>query len=183
MFNKIIKDHERYGGKGFNIFGMVLRFLYYAGFRAVVFYRIGNWCRKHKLAIIAMITECLMHHLCHCWISTFAEIGPGFLVAHVGGLVIGGKTTIGKNCDVRQNVTLGGNYNRTDAEGRQFPILGDNVSLGAGAVVVGPVKVGSNSIVGANSVVTRDVPEKVIVRGNPAVVIKEKWPESSGRKL
>ena len=183
MFDKIIKDYERYGGKGFNIFGMLLRFLYYASFRAVVFYRIGNYCHKHKLTIIAMMIERLMHHLCHCWISTKAEIGEGFMVAHVCGLVIGGEVVIGKNCDVRQNVTLGGNFNKTDAEGRQFPTLGDNVSLGAGAVVVGPVKVGDNSIVGANSVVTRDVPENVIVRGSPAVVIKDRWPENSGRKL
>jgi len=124
-----------------------------------------------------------MHHLCHCWISTFAEIGPGFYIAHVGSLVIGQETRIGRNCDVRQNVTFGGNFNKRDDQGRSQPLVGDNVSFGAGAVVIGPIKVGSNSIVGANSVVTRDVPENVIVSGVPAVVLKDKWDKESGRGL
>lgn len=183
MFDNIFEDYARYGRKRGSWFGMPLRFMIDAGFRAVVFYRVGNWFCKRKLRVIAKMLECLMHHLCHCWIGSTAEIGPGFLVGHVCGLVIADGTVIGKNCDVRQNVTLGGNYNKTDDQGRFFPILGDNVSLGAGAVVIGPVKVGNNSIVGANSVVNRDVPENVIVAGNPAKVIRGKWPESSGRRL
>lgn len=102
---------------------------------------------------------------------------------HVCGLVISRGTRIGRNCDVRQNVTFGGNFNKKDEHGRSQPWVGDNVSFSAGAVVIGPVKVGSNSIVGANSVVTRDVPENVIVSGVPAVVIKEKWDKDSGRGL
>ena len=193
MWDNIVKDYARYGrkshigksriGRSLSFLGILLRFIVDAGFRAVVLYRVGNCLCRHKLRIFARITECLMHHLCHCWIASTAEIGEGFLVDHVSGLVIGGGVVIGKNCDVRQNVTLGGNFNKTDAEGRLYPILGDNVSLCAGAVVVGPVKVGNNSIVGANSLVTRDVPDNVIVAGVPAVVIKERWPESSGRKL
>ncbi|HUV41694.1 MAG TPA: DapH/DapD/GlmU-related protein [Sedimentisphaerales bacterium] len=105
------------------------------------------------------------------------------MIAHVGGIVIGGSTKIGKNCDVRQNVTFGGNFNKTDSQGLQQPCVGDNVSFGAGAVVIGPVKIGSNSIIGANSVVTRDVLEGVIVSGIPAVVIKQRWHQNSGRKL
>ena len=61
--------------------------------------------------------------------------------------------------------------------------MGDNVSVGVGAVILGPVLIGSNVIVGANSVVNRDVPENVIVFGIPARVIKERWSEDSGRKV
>ena len=183
MLNTIVKDYERCGGKGCNIPGMFLRFLYFAGFRAVVLHRIGNWFCRHRLRIVGKLLECFMHHLCHCWISSQAEIGEGFLVAHVCGLVIGGGVVIGKNCDVRQNVTMGGNFNKTDADGRMFPTLGDNISVGAGAVIIGPVKIGNNCIIGANSVINRDVPENVIVAGNPYRVIKERWPEESGRRL
>lgn len=124
-----------------------------------------------------------MHHLCHCWISLSAEIGPGFLIAHVGGLVIGGNTRIGKNCDVRQNVTFGGNFNKVDQDGRTQPWVDDNVSFGAGAVIIGPIRVGANSIIGANTVVTRDVPNNVIVFGVPGKIVRERWPEDGARKL
>jgi serine O-acetyltransferase len=100
-----------------------------------------------------------------------------------GEIIVGYCTRIGNNCDIRQNVTLGGNFNKKDVYGNNMPILGDNVSLCAGAVIVRPVKIGSNSIIGANSVVTRDVPENSIVSGSPGVVIKKRWEESTGRGL
>jgi serine O-acetyltransferase len=125
-----------------------------------------------------------MHHFAHCWISVAAEIGPGLLIAHVSGVIIGGGTIIGKNCDIRQNVTFGGNFNKSDENGRQQPMLGDNISIGAGAVIIGPVSIGNNSIVGANSVVTKDVPSRVIVFGIPAIIVKDVWDENiTGRKL
>ena len=183
MFANLRYDFLRYSSRRFTLLAVLTRGLVNAGFRAVMLYRIGNWLRNHRLGILAAIVERIMHHSCHCWISTAAQIGPGFLVAHVGGLVIGGPTRIGKNCDVRQNVTFGGNFSKKDIDGRTQPWIGDNVSFGAGAVIAGPVKVGSGSIIGANSVVTRDVPENVIVSGVPASVIKQRWDESSGRKL
>jgi serine O-acetyltransferase len=183
MFENLRDDYKRYNRKKPSLWLMAVKFLINAGFRAVMLYRVGHWLRNRRLRIPAAIIERLMHHSCHCWINTAAEIGPGFFIAHVGGLVIGGETQIGKNCDVRQNVTFGGNFNKTDSDGRTQPLVGDNVSFGAGAVVIGPVKIGSGSIIGANSVVTRDVPENVIVSGIPAVVLKQRWDESTGRKL
>jgi len=167
-----------------NIFSFFKKAFSNAGFRAIFLYRFGNWFWKRKLFFLAGMCQRLMHHFAHCWISASAEIGPGFLISHVGGIVIGGGTKIGKNCDIRQNVTFGGNFNKQAEDGRQQPIVGNGVSFGAGCVIIGPVKIGDNSIVGANSVVTRDVPEKVIVSGIPAKVIKEVWNESdTGRKL
>lgn len=183
MFENLEADYRRYSNKP----GYWARYLYMAvshpGFRAVMLYRLGLWCLKHKLRLLASLSQRVMHHACHCWISLKADIGPGFLIAHVGGIGIGGGTRIGKNCDVRRNVSFGGNFNKVDQDGRSHPWIGDNVSFGVGAVISGPVRVGSNSIVGANSVVTRDVPENVIVVGVPAQVIKERWSEDSGRHL
>jgi serine O-acetyltransferase len=181
LYRSLVKDHARYGGRNANPLAMLLSAMRDAGFRAVALYRVGRWCRGRGLRLPAAVIERVMHHLCHCWISTAAEIGDGFMIAHVGGLVIGGGTIIGTNCDVRQNVTFGGNFNRGDV--RKKPIIGDNVSVGVGAVILGPVRVGSNSIIGANSVVTRDVPANVIVSGIPAGILKPRWDSAAKRRL
>lgn len=177
------QDYKRISKKPGGIWQYIYKALSNAGFRAVCFYRLGVWFRNRKMYFAAGMCQRLMHHLCHCWISVQAEVGPGFLIAHVGSLVIGDKTRIGENCDVRQNVTLGGNFRKASADGRTQPWVGDNVTFGVGAVALGPVHIGSNSIIGANSVVTRDVPENVIVFGVPAQIIKERWNEETGRKL
>lgn len=176
-------DYQRYSNRPPTLLRMMSKALMNAGFRAVMFYRLGHACRCRKFRLGAAICERLMHHLSHCWISTAAEIGPGFFVAHVCGIVIGAGSRIGQQCDIRQNTTLGGNFNKTDDEGRSQPTLGDEVSLGVGVVILGPVKVGDRSIVGANAVVTRDIPANTIAGGIPAKVIKERWSDETGRRL
>jgi serine O-acetyltransferase len=183
MLETIEQDYRRYSRLNGNLWRYCYKGLSNAGFRAVLLYRLGVCLRKRHLRPLAWLSERLMHHACHCWISHSADIGPGFLIAHVGGIVIGSLTRIGSNCDIRQNVTFGGNFNKATADGRTQPWVGDNVSFGVGAAVLGPVTVGSNSIIGANSVVTRDVPENVIVFGVPALVLKKRWNEESGRRL
>lgn len=176
------EDFKRYSAKPPGVANILYKALAHDGFRAVFLHRLGVWFHKRRWSFLASLSQRLMHHLCHCWISVDAEIGSGFLIAHVGGIVIGGETRIGKNCDIRQNVTFGGNFNRI-IDGRSQPWVEDNVSFGVGSVVIGPVKIGSNSIIGANTVVTRDVPENVIVSGVPGRILKGCWPEESGRHL
>jgi len=182
-FDLLKLDFQRYSKGTPSTLGVFRLALAKAGFRAMFLYRIGRALKKRNLSFLAGMCQRVMHHACHCYISVSADIGPGFLIAHVGGIVVGGKTVIGKNCDIRQNVTFGGNFQRTDEEGRTQPVLQDEVSVGAGACILGPVKIGRRAIIGANSVVTRDVPEEMIASGIPAKVIKERWDSNSKRKL
>ena len=183
MFENLEMDYLRYGGSRGNVFMYMWRFLKCRGFRATTLYRLAHWCKLHRFKLGVAICLRSMRHLCHCSIGAGCEIGGGLKIAHSFGLVIGGNTILGKNCDVRQNVTFGGNYRKTGHDGRTKPLLGDNVSVGAGAVILGPVKIGSNSVIGANAVVTRDIPENVIAAGVPARVIKKMWDPDSGRQL
>jgi len=181
--DSIKEDYRRCSKKPGNISRYIYKMLSNAGFRAVVLYRLGNWFHKRKNYHLAGFMERIIFHTSYCQISTTAEISPGFLIAHPIGLVIGGGTRIGRNCDVRQNVTFGGNFNKVDDKGRSHPWLEDNISVGAGAVIIGPVKIGTNSIIGANSVVTKDVPQNVIVSGIPGKILKERWSDDAQRSL
>jgi serine O-acetyltransferase len=99
-----------------------------------------------------------------------AEVGPGLLMHHPHGIVIGGGTVIGAGCTLLQNVTLGERF----ADGRpphDYPQVGDGVTIGAGACVLGAVRVGDGAIIGANSVVLSDVPVGGVAVGSPARVL------------
>jgi serine O-acetyltransferase len=96
------------------------------------------------------------------------EIGSGFYIGHFGGIVVNAGSKIGKNCNLSHNVTLG-QANRGKNKG--FPTIGDNVYIGPGAKIVGAVKIGSNVAIGANCVITKDIPDNAVVVGIPGEVI------------
>jgi serine O-acetyltransferase len=96
-------------------------------------------------------------------ISPFAEIGEGLCVMHSTGIVIGPSVRIGRGLRIYQNVTLG------DGSTPGQPVIGDDVTIGAGACVLGGVHVGDRAVVGANAVVTRDVPADSVATGAPAI--------------
>ena len=98
-------------------------------------------------------------------VATTAKIGDGLRVNHFQGIVIGEGVEIGDNCKIYQQVTLG------QKDGK-YPAIGNNVTIYAGAKIIGDVKVGDGAIVGANAVVTKDVPVGSVVAGVPARVIK-----------
>lgn len=95
------------------------------------------------------------------------KIGAGFCIKHWGGIFINHASEIGSNVTIFNNVTLGCDFNSPLA-----PKIGDGVKIGVGAKLIGGITVGSNSIIGAGSIVVKDVPANVIVAGNPARIIR-----------
>lgn len=176
MFDNLKQDYQQFRGASSNSRATLFRILRAAivgrGFRAVFLFRVGYWCRRRGLRNLAAVVERFIFHLCHCEISTNAKIGPGFVIRHPSGVVVGSAVEIGDDCEVRQGVTFGGSGWKTRADGRHQPLVGDRVNFGAGAKVLGPVEIGSDTTVGANSVVVADIPPNSIAAGVPARVIK-----------
>jgi len=146
---------------------------------AVLLFRLMRRSYKKEYRFGAFILSMLNQVLCGVEIGYNVDIGPGFEIAHGGGIVIGGDVIAGANLSIRQGVTIGGTFfGKRNAEGRAFPILADNIFIGTGACVAGPVSVGHDVIIGANTVVTRDVPENTVFAGLPGAVIK-----ADGKKI
>ncbi len=142
-----------------------------AGFRAVCLYRIGRRCRTWKLRPLPALIERLIGFCCNCRIATSADIAPGFVIRHVGDLIVGMHCKIGPGCEVRQGVTIGG-AGTVGPDGRVQPVLKENVWVGTGAKLLGPITIGANSVIGANAVVLADVPPDSAVAGVPARVVR-----------
>lgn len=142
------------------------------GFRAVVLYRIGRCLRIRGHKILANIFEKLIQRLCYCEIATAAEIGPGFAVFHPFGLVVGTDVKAGKNFTLSMDVVVGGNIGKCRKDGSEQPIIGDDVNIASGSKIVGPVNIGNNCLIGANSVVITDISSNSVAAGVPARVIK-----------
>jgi len=147
---------------------IVLAFLMIPGFRATALYRLGHRHSEKGHRFKAAVYTRLIRTTCHMDIEISAKIGPGVCFPHTWGIVIGGLCTIGKNCRIMQGVTIGGSAGWKKPDGRSQPIIGDHVVVAAGAKILGPVTVGDEAKIGANSVVISDVPAKVSVFGIPA---------------
>jgi len=144
------------------------------GFRAMVVYRFGRWIkRQHKIvqAILLPLYFLLNQRLKIKWgiqIPASAQIGEGFYIGHFGGITIASGAVIGKNVNISQQVTIGeaGQGKKAGA-----PTIGDDVYIGAGAKVIGKIKVGNNAKIGANAVVYKDIPDNSIVVNYPGYKI------------
>ena len=143
--------------------------LLYPSFRAVRDYRMAHWFYVGGHYFIARWISQHSRHVTGIEIHPGAKIGKGLFIDHGAGVVIGETTEIGDNCTLYQNVTLGGTGKDV---GKRHPTLGNNVMVGSGARVLGPMKIGDNSKIAANAVVLEEVPPNCTAVGVPARVVK-----------
>ena len=146
--------------------------LTYPGVKAVFFHKIANFFATAKFDFIARIVSQFSRFLTGIEIHPKAKIGKNLFIDHGMGVVIGETSYIGDNVTIYHNVTLGGispSINTNEQRDiKRHPTLGDNVVVGSGAQILGPVKIGKDSLIGANAVVTKDVSERSIMVGIPA---------------
>ncbi len=143
--------------------------LCYPGLHAVWLHRIAHWFWNHRLKLLARIISHFSRWLTGIEIHPGAKIGRRFFIDHGMGVVIGETAEIGDDVTIYHQVTLGGTSTK---KGKRHPTIGNNVVIGAGAKILGPVKVGDNCKIGANSVVIKNVPPNSTVVGIPGKVVK-----------
>ena len=146
--------------------------LTYPGVKAVFFHRIANFFSIAKFDLIARIISQFSRFLTGIEIHPKAKIGENLFIDHGMGVVIGETSEIGNNVTIYHMVTLGGVSPSIESNQqrniKRHPTLMDNVVVGSGAQILGPVIVGKNAKVGANAVVTKNVPENAVMVGIPA---------------
>ena len=146
--------------------------LTYPGVKAVFFHRIANFFHLAKFHLVARIISQLSRFLTGIEIHPGAKIGRNLFIDHGMGVVIGETSEIGNNVTIYHMATLGGispSINSNDQrQVKRHPTLNDCVVVGSGAQILGPVIIGANAKVGANAVVTKDVPENAVMVGIPA---------------
>jgi serine O-acetyltransferase len=142
--------------------------LYFKGFHALVTYRFAHELWKQGRRDFALYLQSQSSRIFAVDINPAARIGVGIMLDHGTGIVIGETATVGDNCSLLQGVTLGGTGKET---GDRHPKIGANVMIGAGAKVLGNIKVGNCSRVASGSVVLKDVPPETTVAGVPAKVV------------
>ena len=139
----------------------------YPGIHALILHRFAHWLWGHRLRWLARFVAHISRFLTGIEIHPGASIGRRFFIDHGMGVVIGETTEIGDDVMIYHGVTLGG---RSLNKGKRHPTLGNRVTVGAGAKVLGPLTIGDDSAVGANAVVTHHVPAESIATGIPATV-------------
>lgn len=156
----------------------------YQGFHAVVFYRISNWFWRQDLRFIGRFISQIGRILTGIEIHPGATIGCCFVIDHGTGVVVGETAEIGDNVTLYHDVTLGGVAPSVDSAAqvgtKRHPTLGSGVIVGSGAQILGPITVGEHARVGANAVVTSDIPACVTAVGIPAKVIMPRDKSKTG---
>ncbi|MDE2180851.1 MAG: serine O-acetyltransferase [candidate division NC10 bacterium] len=140
----------------------------YPGLHALYFHRVAHWFWNRNLKILGRFISHVGRFLTGIEIHPGARLGQGLFIDHGNGVVIGETSEVGEDVTIYQGVTLGG----TSLEKKKrHPTIGNGVVIGAGATILGPIKVGDNSRIGSGSVVVKEVPPNSLVVGVPGQVI------------
>lgn len=146
-------------------------FMLYPGFHAMVYHKLSAFFYRHKWFFMARWISQICNRRTGIEIHPGAKIGEGLFIDHGHGVVIGETAVIGDNCTIYHQVTLGGTGH--EKHSKRHPTIGNNVLIGAGAKILGPVTVGDNAMIGAGSVVLCDVPANSTFTGVKARLVKQ----------
>jgi serine O-acetyltransferase len=149
----------------------------YPGVHAIWGHRISHWLWNRGARLAARAFAELTRILTGVDIHPGAVLGSGLFIDHATGVVIGETAEVGDDVTIYQGVTLGGSGGDT---GKRHPTVGDRVTIGAGAKILGPIKIGDDSRIGANAVVVKPVPSSAVVVGVPGQVIGRSHPGPGG---
>lgn len=153
-------------------------FLFMPGFKYLFHWRVNKYLRTKKLMkpvqLLVKLKLILMQYHYGIKIGDKAEIGYGLYIYHFGGIFINNGCVLGNNIDIYQDVTIGATQRIDMGSTKKCPCIKNNVVIGAGAKILGSITIESDVAIGANSVVTKDVPCQVAVGGIPAEIISNK---------
>ncbi|WP_427126724.1 serine O-acetyltransferase EpsC [Priestia megaterium] len=168
-----IKDLERLYGKRPGKLKILKLLVSNTNIQCIALLRLQNCLFNKKVPFIPTLIKNLNLFLTGADIGIGVEIGKGLIIRHSNGIVVGRGAVIGDNCTLLQQVTIGEKYGDGSDPTHRYPSIGNNVTLSAGAKIIGPIILGDNVVVGANAVVIKDVPNNSVAVGIPAVY-KEK---------
>ena len=147
-----------------------------SGFHAILIHRISHWLWQKNFLLTARILSQTARFLTGIEIHPAAQIGTGFMIDHGMGVVIGETTVIGDNVTLYHDVTLGGRK-LYDENGKKLekrhPTIGNNVTIGSGAQILGPITLGDNVKIGSNAIVIHDIPANSTVVNKPAYIVQK----------
>ncbi len=167
MFNRLRQDVQAVFDRDPAAKSWLEILIAYPGLHAIWFYRISHWLWTHHLFLLGRLTSHIGRAFSGIEIHPGAQIGKGFFIDHGMGVVVGETTEVGPNVTLYHGVTLGGTSWK---KGKRHPTLEENVVVGAGAKILGPITIGARTRVGANAVVVKDVPPDSVVVGIPGRV-------------
>lgn len=147
----------------------------------VVLYRLAQYLKRSRITFILFFWYFLLYRVVVEWfmcveLSWNTKIGTGFQIYHGSGLVIHPNSIIGVNCKIRQCTTLGVKQDSSYGfnETCKAPRIGDNVDIGCNSLILGDISIGDNAVIGAGTVVVKNVPMNAVMVGNPCRIIKTK---------